>query len=57
LALAYWLERPWVGFLGVVIGLVYAVGLFWFGSHLAGDMLLKREAEVVEALRLPEHQD
>lgn len=57
LALAYWLRRPWIGFLGVVLGLVYAVTLFWFGSRLAGDMLLQREAEVVEALRLPEHQD
>lgn len=54
LFLAYWLELPWLAGAGFLVSVVYAAAVFWLGTHQAGDLLLKREPEVVERMKLPE---
>lgn len=51
---AWYFELPWLGVLGVVFTFAYGGAAFWFGTRLAGTLLLGREAQVIEALRLPE---
>jgi hypothetical protein len=53
LALAYWRDLPWLGWVGLLLSAFYATVVFWYGMQLAGRLLLRREAEVVAALRQP----
>jgi hypothetical protein len=53
LVLAYWRDLPWLGLVGLFLGGLYAGVVFWYGMRLAGRLLLRREAEVVAALRQP----
>jgi ABC-2 type transport system permease protein len=53
LALAYWRDLPWLGWVGLLLSAIYATIVFWYGMQLAGRLLLRREAEVVAALRQP----
>jgi hypothetical protein len=52
----YWLDRPLLSVIALPFSLLYAVMVFWFGSRLAGNLLLEREAEVLATLRRPEEE-
>lgn len=54
LALSFWLELPLVGLLGSGLAVIYGLLLFWAGTAWAGKLLLQREAEVIQATKLPE---
>lgn len=51
LGLAIFLQKAWIGALGLLFGIVYAGFLFWRATLLAGNLLIEREPEVLEALR------
>lgn len=53
LAIANWLAQPWLAFLAVPVGIIYGGVIFWFGTRLAGNLLLEREPEVIKATRPP----
>jgi ABC-2 type transport system permease protein len=54
LLLAYWLDVPWLAAPGLFFSASYAFAVFWIGTRKAGELLLAREPEVVERLKLPE---
>ena len=54
LLLAYWLDVPWLAAPGLFFSAAYAFAVFWIGTRKAGELLLAREPEVVERLKLPE---
>ena len=54
LALAAWWERPSLGIIGSVIGILYGLFIFWGGTTMAGQLLLEREADVYSTLKQPE---
>jgi hypothetical protein len=56
LGLAIWFELPAIAVAGTLLGIVYGLVLFWAGTAWAGQLLLQREPEVVEATRLPEEE-
>lgn len=56
LALAFWLELPLVALAGSGLGLIYGLVLFWVGTGWAGRLLLRREAEVIQATTLPDEE-
>ena len=56
LVLAYWRDLPWLGVVGLLLGGLYAGVVFWYGVQLAGRLLLRREAEVIAALRQPHNE-
>lgn len=54
LIIAYLLEQPLIGWIGILFSAAYAVGIFWGGSKLAGNLLLEREPELVASLKQPD---
>ncbi len=54
LALAAWWERPLLGIIGSIIGILYGLFIFWGGTTMAGQLLLEREADVYTTLKQPE---
>ncbi len=51
---AYFLEQPWIAAVGLIFSIVYALFMFRFGCYQAGKLLLKREPEIIQAMKLPE---
>jgi hypothetical protein len=54
LLLGWWLEEAWIGIVGLPVSFAYGAFLFWHGTRLAGNLLLKREAEVLAQLQQPD---
>jgi ABC-2 type transport system permease protein len=54
LLLAWWLAQAWIGVLGLIFSAVYAAIIFWYGTRLAGNLMLEREAELLATLQQPD---
>ena len=54
LVAAYFLDQPLIAVAGLIFSIIYAVLLFRIGCLQAGKLLLKREPEMIEAMKLPE---
>ena len=52
--LVWWLEMNTAGLLSALLGAAYGLGLAWAACRPAGAALLKREPEILAALRTPE---
>jgi ABC-2 type transport system permease protein len=56
LGLALWRGWDWLAPIGAVVTLVYGAVVFWFGTRLAGQLLIQREPEVLAATRVKEER-
>jgi hypothetical protein len=56
LGLALWQGWDWLALVGAVVTLVYGSVLFWYGTQLAGRLLVQREPEVLVATRPKEER-
>ncbi len=54
LGAAFFFNMPWLAAVGAIFSLVYGVGILYAGSHLAGNLLLEREPELVATMKLPD---
>ncbi|MDJ0756381.1 MAG: hypothetical protein QNJ45_22810 [Ardenticatenaceae bacterium] len=54
IALVWWFEWAWPGLILAVICAVYGLGVAWVMCGPAAEQLLKREPEILDALRAPE---
>ncbi len=52
LALAVFLDQPWIVFAALPLSAAYAALIFWLGCRLSGDLLANREPEVLAATRI-----
>lgn len=54
LLLALILTQSWIALVGLPLAVVYGGALFWYGTKIAGNLLISREPEVLAATRLPD---
>ena len=54
LVAAYFLDQPLIAVAGLIFSIIYGVLLFRIGCLQAGKLLLKREPEMIELMKLPE---
>ncbi|WP_420640821.1 hypothetical protein [Candidatus Leptofilum sp.] len=54
LGLAFYFDLPWLGGVAALVSLVLGAALLYGGCHLAGNLLMEREPELVATMKLPE---
>ncbi len=54
LVLALIFEQSWIALVGLLPAVVYGLLVFWYGTKIAGNLLVNREPEVLAATRLPD---
>lgn len=54
LAVALWQQLNWIAIASIPLILAYGGLVFWLGTRFAGRLLVRREAEVLQATRLPD---
>ncbi len=56
LVAAYWFEQPLIAAAGLLYAAAYAAAFFYYGCHQAGKLLIKREPEFIQAMKLPDDE-